>query len=304
MFHRRGVGIIGLCLLGVVTPAASVVATHAAPIPAWQGNVRAANGMVTGRSKPVRIVSLSPTLTEDLYAIGAGKQVVAVDKDSDYPARAPRTKLDGIAPNAEAIAKFHPDLVLISNDMAHIVSELRKLRIPVLVEPPATKLNQVYSEINRIGTVTGHAKKARALSASMKSRIARLVRSVPAQARTLSVYNELSPDLYSATSKTFIGQVYKLFGLKNIADAADRTGSGYPQLSNEYVIAANPDLIVLADDICCGQSPQTVAARPGWSTISAVEHRRVVPVNDDIASRWGPRLVTLVRIIARALKTP
>jgi iron complex transport system substrate-binding protein len=135
----------------------------------------------------------------------------------------------------------------------------------------------------------------------MKARIARIVahtRRDPA----LSVYHEEEPDLYSATSKTFIGRIYALFGLRNIADAADTTGSGYPKLSNEYIIASNPSLIVLADIRCCGQTAKTVAERPGWNTISAVRNHDIVLIDDSIASRWGPRIVNFVRAVASALR--
>jgi iron complex transport system substrate-binding protein len=130
----------------------------------------------------------------------------------------------------------------------------------------------------------------------MKARIARAVKSAPKH-RSFSVYHELTPDYYSATSKTFIGKVYRLFGLRNIADSAGGT-TNFPQLSGEYVIAANPDLIFLADSKCCAQSRATVAARPGWNTISAVRSARVVRLDDDVASRWGPRLVGLVQTVA------
>ena len=119
----------------------------------------------------------------------------------------------------------------------------------------------------------------------------------------MSVYHELTPDYFSATSKTFIGRVYALFGLKDIADAADSSGTGYPQLSGEYILSADPDLVVLADTRCCGQSRATVAARPGWSTMTAVRRGAVLTVDDSIASRWGPRVVDFVRAIARALRT-
>ena len=115
------------------------------------------------------------------------------------------------------------------------------------------------------------------------------------------MYHELDPTLYSATSSTFVGRVYAMFGLRNIADAAKAGGSDYPQLSPEYVVSTNPDLIVLADTVCCGQKAQTVAARPGWSRIAAVRTGSVVRLDDSIASRWGPRLVNLVRAIGTAL---
>ena len=121
------------------------------------------------------------------------------------------------------------------------------------------------------------------------------------RARTLSVFHELDPSLFTVTSNTFIGRVYSSLGLENIADAADSAGTGYPQLSAEYVVAADPDLIVLADSICCGQRPSTVAARPGWDRIAAVRTGSIVRVHDSIASRWGPRLVSFFRAMSSAL---
>jgi iron complex transport system substrate-binding protein len=251
---------------------------------------------------PHRIVSLSPTATEDLYAIGAGKQVIAVDEDSNYPRRAPRTKLSGFTPSVEAIAKYHPDLVVVSNNPGNFVSQLRKLGIKVAGEPAATDLTQAYNEIVQLGRLTGHTVGAHAVVHSMRTRLAAIVASVPGSRRHLRVYHELEQDYYSATSKTFIGGIYKLFGFRNIADAADKTGSGYPQLSAEYIIAQNPQIIVLADTKCCQQSYATVAARPGWSTVAAVQHHRVVAMDDDVASRWGPRIVQFAAAVARIAK--
>ena len=116
------------------------------------------------------------------------------------------------------------------------------------------------------------------------------------------VFHELDPLLFTVTSKTFIGSVYSALGLENIADAADAAGSGYPQLSAEYVVAANPDVVVLADSVCCGQRPSTVASRPGWDRISAVRTGSIVRVHDSIASRWGPRLVDFFRAMSSALE--
>jgi iron complex transport system substrate-binding protein len=135
----------------------------------------------------------------------------------------------------------------------------------------------------------------------MKARITAIVEKARNGGRRLSVYHELTPDLYSATSKTFVGTVYAALGLRNIADAADDVGTGYPQLSSEYVVAESPDLIVLADTVCCGQKPSTVASRPGWDRISAVRTGSIVLVDDSIASRWGPRLVNFFRALSSAL---
>lgn len=252
--------------------------------------------------RPARIVSLSATATEDLYAVGAGKQVVAVDAYSAYPPQAPRTHLSGFTPNIEAIAKYRPDLVLIDSDANHIVRQLGRLGVPVLVEPPAANLTGVYAEIRQIARATGHARAADRVIAEIRRRVAAIVRSVPRPSTPFAVYHELDQHYYSATSHTFIGQMYKLLGLRNIADKA-KGSSTYPQLSAEYIIAGDPDLIVLADTVCCGQTRATVAARPGWSDIAAVKTGEVVPVNDSIASEWGPRIVLFLQAVARAVET-
>jgi len=252
-----------------------------------------------GAAVPHRIVSLSPTATESLFAVGAGAQVVAVDDQSDYPKRAPRTSLSGYTPNVEAIAGYRPDLVVLSGDANDVVAGLRKLGIRVLIQPAAKDLKGAYAEIRRLGTVTGHARGAAAVVARMKKAIAKVLKSTPR--RRLSVYHELTPDFYSATSQTFIGRIYTLFGLRNIADAADSSGTGYPQLSGEYILSANPSLIVLADTRCCGQSAASVAKRPGWSDIAAVRTGSVVAIDDSVASRWGPRVVQFVRAVGKAV---
>jgi iron complex transport system substrate-binding protein len=262
-------------------------------------------GKLTLAEKPVRIVSLSPTATEMLFAIGAGKQVVAVDDQSNYPATAPRTKLSGFTPNVEAIATYRPDLVVGEAGLSKVVGALRNVGIPVLVQPSALSLADAYAQIVQLGRVTGHRQAAAALVSRMKAQIAAIVKTVPKGGEPVTVYHELDPTYYSVTSKTFIGRVYTLLGLRNVADAADKTGSGYPQLSAEYIVSASPDLIVLADTICCAQSAKTVAKRAGWDTIAAVESGNVVGVSDDVASRWGPRVVGFVRVIAakaRALR--
>jgi iron complex transport system substrate-binding protein len=265
--------------------------------------VDASNGAVTLPQAPSRIVSLSPTATEDLFAIGAGKQVVAVDQDSDYPADAPRTSLDGITPNTEAILKYQPDLVVAYADSNGLVAALKKVGVPVLIEPAAATLADAYDQIDQLGEATGHVAGADSTVASMKSEIATAVKQAGTGHSGLSYYWELDPTYYSATSATFIGQIVGLFGLENIADKVDKAADGgYPQLSAEYIAQSSPGIIFLADTVCCGASAKTVAARPGWSGITAVKVDDVVGLNDDIASRWGPRLPLLVEQIAAAVE--
>ncbi len=250
--------------------------------------------------QPTRIVSLSPTATEMLFAIGAGRQVVAVDSFSDYPSRAPRTSLSGDSPNPEAIAGYRPDLVLLPDNT--VSDQLHQLGIANLVLPPANTLADTYHQILQIGAATGHTAAARTLNASIQSQLASIAAQVPRRRVRPTVYWELDDTFFSADSSSFIGQLLKQAGLNNIADKASGASSGYPQLSAEYVVQANPAVIFLADTLCCGQSVSTVAARPGFSHVAAVVHHHVIPLNDDLASRWGPRVVQLFQAIVNATK--
>jgi iron complex transport system substrate-binding protein len=282
---------------------ASGTAPAAAAFPV---TVKTGNGAVTIKSDPTRIVSLSPTTTEDLYAVGAGSQVVAVDNNSDYPAGVPKTTLSGLTPNIEAIAKYNPSLVVASQNSGGLVAGMTKLGIPVLIEPAVATIDAAYAQIQQLGQATGHADKAATVVAGMKQQIAADVKQAGASHQGLTYYWELSANpFYSATSATFIGQVVGLFGLKNIADKASKPAdAGYPQLSQEYIVTAKPQIIFLADNQAAdgGQSPAVVAKRPGWSGIPAVQDHEVIGLNDDVASRWGPRIPQLVAEIAQAVE--
>lgn len=295
--------LVAAALLGLVAGGSATAGAATTPPKLFPVVVHGTNGKVTIRRRPTRIVSLSPTATETLFAVGAGRQVIAVDDQSNYPRRAPRTSLSGFTPNAEAIARYRPDLVILATDNG-IVAALRRLGITVLQLDAARNLNGTYQQIRVLGRATGHPRVAARAVASVKRRIGNAIAAARrvTSSRRLTVYHELTPDFYSANSQTFIGQAYRLLGLRNIADAAADANGGYPKLSAEYIIAANPSVIVLADSKCCGQSARTVAARPGWSGIAAVRNGRVLRVDDDVASRWGPRIAGLFQAVAAALR--
>ncbi len=259
-------------------------------------------GKLTLEKRPEKIVSLSPTATEILFAVGAGKQVTAVDDQSNYPPEAPKSDLSGYQPNAEAIAGKSPDLVVLANDLNKIVDQLTALKIPVLLAPAANTLDDTYQQITDLGALTGHPGEAADLIKKMKDEIAALTGSLPQRAKKLTYFHELGPELYTATSKTFIGSIYALAGLENIADPSDADGKngGYPQLSQEVIVKANPDFVFLSDTKCCEQTPETVKARSGWAGVTAVKNNQIVPLDDDIASRWGPRVVDLLKAIVDA----
>jgi iron complex transport system substrate-binding protein len=306
MIHRLVGGIAAVLLLlascGETASPQTEPTGSPSPAAAFPVTIQAANGDVTLERRPERIVSLSPTATEMLFAIGAGEQVEAVDDQSNFPTEAPVTDLSGFEPNVEAIASYEPDLVVFATEPGDLGGSLEGLGIPAVQQDAAATLDDVYEQVNQLGMATGHVEEASAIAEVMRGDIETIVDSIEPTEPPLTFYHELDDTYYSVTSSTFIGQLYALTGLVNIADEAKGAGGGYPQLSAEYIIQADPDLIFLADTKCCGQSPATVAGRPGWGQIDAVERGGVISLDDDIASRWGPRVVDYLRRIAAAVK--
>ena len=232
------------------------------------------------------IVSLSPTATEILFAIGAGEQVIAVDDQSNFPSSAPMTDLSGYTPNVEEIAAYDPDLVVTSYDPGDLVDGLNVLGIKSLIQGAAMTLEDTYFQITELGELTGRSEEAEKLNEEIQSTVS----SVAPFSGELTYYHEVDNTLFTTTSKTFLGQLYELMGLVNIADPADEAGFGWPQLSSEFIVDSDPDLIFLADGDL-GESTQTVSNRPGWSSMQAVAEGRIIVLDTDIASRWGPRVV-------------
>jgi iron complex transport system substrate-binding protein len=265
---------------------------------AFPADVEAANGTVTIAAQPERIVSLSPTATEMLYAIGAGDQVVAVDDFSNYPEGTPMTDLSGFEPSVEAITTYEPDLVVLSFDANDVVAGLERVDIPVLEYPAATSLDESYDQITALGTATGHSGEAADVVEDMQADIDDLADQAAAHDDPLTYYHELDDQLHTATSATFIGQVYALAGLENVADPAD-DGTGYPQVSAELLLESDPDMIFLADE-AAGVDAAAVAARPGWADVTAVRNGDIVELDPDITSRWGPRVVEFLRTVVKA----
>ena len=298
----RRVGTLIVIAVALVTPGViagtSTAATSQASSPV---TFESATGPVSLKAAPARIVSLSPTATQILFAIGAGKQVVAADADSTLPANAPRTSLSGYSPNVEAIAHYQPQLVVISYNPDGLAAALAKLGIPVLDQDAANTLHGTYGQISELGDVTGHRSAAQSVITKMRTQIAAIVAKAPQFSPRLSYYYELDQTFYTVTSKTFVGSLMSMLGLRDIADAAPGAASGYPQLSDEFIVKANPNVIILADTICCQQSAKTVAKRPGWKAIAAVRTGDVVGINDSVASQWGPNVVTLERNVEGAL---
>lgn len=301
--RAAAVAVMLLAACGSDSPSsANTSASTSTSTAAASTTVVAATTTTTPGPIPQKIVSISPTATETLYAIGAGDQVLAVDDQSNYPPEVLQKPhdLSGYQPNVEAIAALKPDLVLIGDDSSGISKQLDAVGLRTWVGEAATTFDQAYDQINQLGRITGHPDAAAQLVDTMQAEIAKAVQTAPKPATPLTYYHELDNTYYSITENTFIGQVYALFGMRSIADYQE-VSSDYPQLSAESIISANPDVIFLADGNF-GESAQTVAARPGWSALKAVKNGDIVIVDPDTSSRWGPRIVDFVQSIAAAVQ--
>ncbi len=291
----------------VVSEAVEVAAPDGTDAPAGAEPV-ADSSAVDGEANtvaPGRIVSLSPTHTEMMFAIGADDLLVAVDDQSDHPPAAldlPHD-LSGFEPSVESIAGYEPDLVLMGGDFTGLGEQLDALGIAWWDGPAALTLDDTYAQIEALGELTGRTAEAEELVSSMRAEIDEIVAATPRLDPPLEAYHEIDPSLYSADSTTFIGALYGMVGLRNVADRAEGDSGGYPQLNAEFIVSADPDLIFLADTECCDANAETVAARPGWDVITAVRDGGVVEMDDDIASRWGPRVVDYLRAVSEAVQS-
>jgi iron complex transport system substrate-binding protein len=245
---------------------------------------------------PERIVSLSPMATEVLFAIGAGDQVVAADEFSTYPEEAPTTDLSGIEPNVEAVTAYDPDLVIIVNDANDLVASLTSLEIPVLVSSAPTDIESGYDIMAELGVATGQVDRTDEVVSDLREDIDAALAEAPETA--VRVYHELDENFYAASSYGFVGDVYEQMGASNIADEADPDQSGFPQLTEEFIVDADPELIVITDQV--DYTADDVAERSGWQDITAVDEGNIVTVDADVASRWGPRLPQFITTVAEA----
>lgn len=257
-----------------------------------------AGTQVTISQPPEKIASLDAAHTEVLYAIGAGDQVTAVDNTSNCPVQAAAlsARVDAFNPSLEAITGLEPDLVILAFDTGDIVSAMRQAGLTVLYLPSPADINGTYDDIELVGKATGHIDEADALVTSMADEVHAIEADASGHERP-TVYHEVDNTYYSAGPGSFIADLYSVLGANNIADS---TGEAYPQLSSEAIIAANPDVIILADEDF-GEDADTVAARPGWTAIDAVKNGRIYGINPDIISRPGPRIVDALRQLAEDL---
>ncbi|MGB2695295.1 MAG: ABC transporter substrate-binding protein [Dehalococcoidia bacterium] len=284
---------------GVTPPANNTPAASAGfPVTVERSDGQA----LTLESAPQRMVVLSPGHVESLFAIGASDQIIAVDENANYPpeAAALQTKLNGFEPSVEAIAAEDPDLVILSYDADGIVGALDDLNIPVFyddINTEITTIDGVFDSVLELGRITGHNDEARSLVGTLQARVEEVSVAVAAIDEGPRYYHELDENFFSIGDGSFINDLYTTLKAQNIAQASE---GPYPQLTQEAIIDRNPEVIVLADE-SFGQTPQLVAARPGWDAIDAVQNGRIYGVDPDVFSRPGPRIVDALEELAGLL---
>ncbi len=280
------------------TSTPSAVATPTVVPPVYPRTLTdASKQQLTLAAQPQRIVSMSPGATETLFAIGAGPRVIAVDQFSDFPLDSTRslTRVDYSRPSPEQVIALRPDLVLMSGRQRDQVQRFRDLGVPVLYigEPPT--LDGVFEHMLLVANATGDDERAAAVVGALRARVEAVRSRIADVATGPVVFYELSPSLHTAGPNSFIGSLLTTLKGRNVAT----TRTPFPQLSNEALLAADPEVILLADADSAKLDAAIVGARPGWAGISAVINGRVHVLDGDIASRPGPRIVDALEVIAR-----
>jgi iron complex transport system substrate-binding protein len=283
------------------TPIAGIATPATFPLTVQRSDGRA----LTLGSPPSRIVSLSPAATEIIFALGQESRLAAVDNQADFPEAAANfpTKVDAFEPNVEAITALNPDLVLVATDSGGIVGRLDALNIPVLfrdIDTSIRTIEDIFGEVRVLGQITGADNAALDLIQALSGRVRAIESRLQGKSTATGplVFHELDSTFFTASEDTFIGDLYRRLHARNVA--GDGGGNPYPQLTQEAIIAANPDVIILADEEF-GVSVESVKARPGWAAIEAVINDRIHGLNPDIISRPGPRIVDALEQLAALL---
>ena len=283
------------------TPEATAAASATTPPSTFPVTVSDQEGKpLTLAKQPSAIISFSPGVTEILFAIGAGPQVIAAAQLSDYPpeAKALKQRVKYTSPDVESALALNPDLVVMSRAQRTSVERFRTAGLPVFYTPEPDSLDAIVENVRMWGRLTGHAAEADQVANGMRARIEAVKVAVAPVAEGPRAFYELSDSLVSAGDKTFIGSILTLLKAKNVASGA---ATDFPQLTAEAVISRDPQVIFLADASSAGQSLETLRKRPGWTSISAVKDGKVYPIDPNIGNRPGPRIVLALEEIGRLL---
>lgn len=290
-------------LAAVLLSACGAAATPAsAPIALTDGLGRT----VSLAAPAQKIVSLAPSNTEILFAIGAGAQVIGRDEFSDYPAEVADLPSVGGSMGTyslETIASLKPDLVLAAEiNTPEQVKSLADLGLTVYYLSNPTDLDGMYANLKTVAQLSGRESEADALVQSLRGRVQAVQDKLAPISSVFTVFYELDGSdparPWTAGAGTFLSQLIAMAGGSN---AGDSLQGDYAQISQEALLLANP-MVILLGDAAYGTTPEQVAARPGWEALQAVQEHRIYAFDDDLVSRPGPRLVDGLETLARLLR--
>lgn len=290
--------IAGFFAFGNESPV-QTVQTDSTPKAEFPVSIKDGSGTnVTIPKEPQRIVSLIPSNTEIVFALGLGAKVVGVSDVDNYPEEVKNLpKVGGMEINVEKVLSLKPDLVLASTTNGQVVNNLRKVGLNVLVVD-ANNLAQTYESFRLIGKATGTADAAEQLieqMESVKKDITEKIASIPATERK-KVWVELDPMLYTAGKETYIDEILTLAGGTNIIEE-----KGWPQINQEEVISLNPDVILITYADYVKDAVSQVKNRAAWKDVTAVKTGQVYDIHPDLISRPGPRVMDGLKQIAQYL---
>jgi len=285
-----------------ILPLALVLCLAAGPHAASQLTVTDDYGRtIRVPASPRRIVSLAPSITESLFAIGAGPALVGVTEYCTYPPAAARVpRVGGLtSPNLEAILALQPDLVLMSmeGNRQEDFTQFERFKIPVVVSNPRT-LGGIFRSLRQLGDLTGHPREAGALVDSLEGRLRTVRASIAGEPVGTLLFVSLQPPIV-AGGKTFLNEILEAAGARNLAAGAIGT---YPALSREAILAADPDALFVTADLLPADAALTDLF-PEWKILRAVRGGRVYRIDPDIVSRPGPRAVDAIEQISSLLHT-
>lgn len=251
---------------------------------------------------PQRIVSLSPSLTEILFAVGAGDRIVGATQYCDYPPEAediPRVgggTMESL--NQETIVSLGPDLVLCKGDSHEpLLRNLERLGIPALALGPET-MAELYGHTRMLGQLTGNSQRAESMVKTMQQRVAAVSDRIPEGERPTVFYQVWDDPLMTAGPRSYIGELLRLAGARSLFEESEIR---YPKVSPEVVVAGNPDVIIAPATHATPVTVESILARPGWSQVRAVQEKRVYVIDRNHISRCGPRLVNALEEIVGVL---
>ncbi len=303
MFRKLLFTLLIVLLLAACNPARTSTPA-AVPTEPPSTSITLADGLgrtVTLARPAQRVVSLTPAGTEILFAVGAGAQVVGRDMFSDYPAEAAAVQDIGGSMgdyNLEAIVALQPDLVLAGGiNPPELVASLENLGLTVYFLSNPASMEEMYTKLETVAQLTGHESETAALVESLTARVAAVDEKLRPLSSAPTVYYELDATPYTAGPGSFVDMLIRRAGGINIGAALQ---GEWATISLEELLVQDPSIIILGDS-AWGESPETVAARPGWNALTAVQTGQVFPFDDNLVSRPGPRWVDGLEALARLL---